>query len=86
MFPDPTSGEMEFLRAELLTGLTLAKIARRTDHEDKKNRNRVNARKAYDSVLRFLPKTEHAMTDEWKEINEKLTQLKFELQSLGEEI
>ena len=43
---------IDFIRAELKTGSTLAHIALNSDGE-KRERNRVNARKAYDSILHF---------------------------------
>jgi hypothetical protein len=47
---DPTFAEVHFLRSELLTGLTLTKLALEARHRDKSDRNRANARKAYDSI------------------------------------
>jgi predicted mannosyl-3-phosphoglycerate phosphatase (HAD superfamily) len=73
----------DFLRAELRTGLTLSEIALAATHAKKRNRNRVNARKAYDAVLRFLPGTDLA-PDENIEINTKLEKLRRKLQLLDE--
>ena len=78
------AAEIEFLRAELLTGLTLSKIARSSDG-DKRERNRVNARKAYDSILRFMPKSD-LLGEELDEIKSKLELLRAELRLLGEAI
>lgn len=75
----------EFLRAELLVGTTRANIARNTSDESKKQRNRSEARKAYDSILRFLPQTSLSQ-EEKEQIESKLTELKFALRSLGEQV
>ena len=83
--PEPNAADIEFLRTELLTGLTLSKIALASTHADKTERNRVNARKAYDAVLHFMPRV-ILTEDEAREINDKLALLKTELQRLGEEI
>jgi hypothetical protein len=81
---DPTLTEVEFLRCELATGLTLAKIALDASGPDKSNRNSLNARKAYDAVLRFAPRV-NLSADETNEIKSKLERLKTELQLLGEQ-
>jgi hypothetical protein len=84
--PNPTNGgEVEFLRAELDTGFTLARIALHATHEDKTNRNRRNARKAYDSLLHFIPRATLA-PEEADEIKSKLETLRSKLLELGEEI
>ena len=82
---DPTIAEVEFLRSELHTGLTLTRIALDASNRDKTDRNSANARKAYDAVLRFIPKVSLS-NDETTELRTKLDQLKAELQMLGEEI
>ena len=79
------AAEIEFLRAELLTGLTLTKIAREAKYEDKRKRNRLNARKAYDSILRFMPKTDMG-NEELNDIRSRLEQLRSELRLLGEQV
>jgi len=82
---DPTAAEVDFLRSELDTGLTLSKIALDSTRRNKSSRNRDNARKAYDAVIRFLPKV--SLTDEEAlELKTKLEQLKAELSDLGEEV
>lgn len=75
----------DFLRAELLVGSTRANIAQNTSDESKKQRNRQEARKAYDAILRFLPHT-FLSQEEKEQIDSKLTELKFVLRSLGEEV
>ncbi|HKR85113.1 MAG TPA: hypothetical protein VJS37_13230, partial [Terriglobales bacterium] len=47
--------ETQFLRTELLAGLNFSKIARDSKDELKIERNRANARKAYDALLHFIP-------------------------------
>jgi predicted transcriptional regulator len=83
--PDGSQAEIDFLRTELHTGLTMAKIASSAEHQDKFDRNRINSRKAYDTVLHFLKKT--ALTEsEAEEIRDMLKQLKSALVDLGEEL
>lgn len=77
--------EIEFIRAEVLTGLTFAKIALGSRHQDKIDRNRVNARKAYDTLLRFMPR-DNVTTEEWDEVRAKIAELKTQLQRLGEKV
>src|SRR5215475_4767657 len=52
---DTEKGEIESLRAEALTGLTFSKIAPRSHPQEKTDRNRAKARKAYDTLLGFMP-------------------------------
>ena len=82
---DPTATEVGFLRTELSTGLTLSRLALDARRQDKANRNRANARKAYDAVLRFMPKASLSV-DETSEVNSKLQELKSQLKLLGEEV
>lgn len=77
--------EIEFIRAEALTGLTFARIALGSRHQDKIDRNRVNAKKAYDTLLRFMPR-DNATTEEWDEVRAKIAELKTQLQRLGENV
>ena len=79
------SGEIDFLRAEAQTGLTFAKIALSSRHQDKIARNRANARKAYDTLVRFLPQG-NATPEGRKEVKAKIAELKSLLQQLGEDI
>lgn len=82
---DPTLAEIGFLRTELLTGLTLARIAIETTSRQTADRNRALARKAYDAILHFLPKVKLS-SDEAKEIQSTLEQLQLKLRRLGEKI
>jgi len=79
------NGEIEFLRAEALTGLTFSKIALGSRHPEKTDRNRAKARKAYDTLLRFMPQ-HNATSEAWVEIRVKVAELKSNLQQLGEEV
>jgi hypothetical protein len=82
---DPTLAGVDFLRTELRTGFTLTKLALRTSQPDKSSRSRANARRAYDTVVRFTPKVSLS-ADETKEIKTKLERLRSELKLLGEVI
>lgn len=81
----PSPAEVRFLYAEVLTGLTTAKIALTTKSTEKKERNRAMARRAYDTVLRFVPKT-YVTDSEAADLREKLEQLKADLRALGEDV
>jgi hypothetical protein len=83
--PDPIPAEVEFLRTEVRTGLTLSAIALRGGDKSRVGRNRVNARKAYDALLHFIPKVP-LTNEEAGEINVKLAELKSELRLLGEDL
>ena len=76
---------IDFIRAELHTGLTLSRIALVASDERKRDRNRVNARKAYDALLHFLP-TVMLSDVELTEVKESLARLRSDLQLLGEEV
>jgi hypothetical protein len=82
---DPNAVEVDFLRCEIRTGLTLAKIALGTTRRGTAIRNRANARKAYDAVLHFIPRV-NLSSDETGEIKSNLEQLKSKLLLLGEKI
>lgn len=77
--------EMEFLRTELLAGLTFSRIARDSRDATKRGRNQANARKAYDSLVRYMPRV-NLLKGDWQDFQSKLEQLKSELHALGEEI
>lgn len=82
---DTTLVEIDFLRSELDTGLTLSRIAMQADHQNKAARNRLNAKKAYDTVIRFMPRVSLSR-EESREIKSKLNDLRSCLQRLGEEV
>lgn len=74
---------MAFLRTELSTGMTFTRVAQSATRASKRERNQYNARKAYDSVVHFLP-TARLTSDEVAEVQNKMEELRFQLQSLGE--
>jgi hypothetical protein len=73
----------DFLRIDVETALTFTGLALNTDDREKKKRNRKNARKAYDTVLHFLPRVTFAPGEEAL-IQEMLGRLKNDLVQLGE--
>ena len=77
--------ELGFLRAELQVGMSLASFALRAKREDAIERNRLNARKACDAVLRFMPGVKLAAS-EADEIKTKLGELKLKLKLLAEDV
>ena len=77
--------DFDFLRAELHTGMTFCRLARGSHDELKKNRNRANARKAYEAIVHFA-RGANLLPDQESEIRTGLEALKAELQQLGEEI
>ncbi len=75
---------VETLKIDLMAGLTRAAIASQApQHSEKRLRNRREARKAYDSVIGFIPRFELTPTDA-EEITDRLAQLKSALEQLGE--
>jgi len=86
MEKDPTrSGTRAFLRAELRTAHTFALIAEQASHQDKINRNRKNARKAYESVRHYSRRISLS-EDESNEFEDKLVELERRLQLLDEAV
>lgn len=76
---------MSFIRAELDTGLTLSRIALNAGDDQKRERNRINARKAHDAILHFMPDT--VVTDaELDEVRKALEKLRSNLAKLGEDL
>jgi hypothetical protein len=73
----------QFINAELDTGLTFLRIALGAKGRNKIERNRMNARKAYDSALHFLPSTSLS-AEEARMIKEKIASLESGLVKLGE--
>jgi hypothetical protein len=74
----------DFLKTDLDTALTFVDIASQAGlNLGKKLRNQANARRAYDTVLRFL---KHATlnAEEDREIYDRLSRLKLALEKLGE--
>jgi hypothetical protein len=76
---------IRFLNTEADVGLTLASLAAESRDAKKRLRNRRNARKAYDSALRYFDKA--APTDaELKVVQQKMATLRELLKSLGERL
>lgn len=74
---------IHFVKTELDTGLTFARIAIGSKSSSKKERNRENARKAYQSALHTLQQLS-LNKEEASAISEKLTALRSSLEKLGE--
>lgn len=72
---------IEFLKIDLQTALTFLQIARQTQDELRKKRNCLAARKAYETVVRFIRKTELSPED-MRFIKQRLEQLQSELEAL----
>jgi hypothetical protein len=73
----------DFLKVDLETALTFAKIARETDDKSTKKRNQGAARKAYDTILKMLSKVDWTAGDS-RVVKLGLDRLKVELEVLGE--
>ncbi len=75
----------QFVNVELDTGLTFARIALGAKGPKKIERNRINARKAYDSALHVISNlildAEQSAT-----VREKVSALKASLEKLGEKL
>ena len=82
---DPKSSEFDFLHAELSVCATLCRIAARAHDEKTKNRNRVNARKAYDTVVRFS-RNAKLTGSQMSEVKSGLESLTIQLRQLGEKV
>ena len=79
------STNVDFLKIDVETALTFTKIALETDDREKRDRNRKNARKAYDTILHLRKKVEFRPSQD-KFMNEKIEQLKGDLITLGEKL
>jgi hypothetical protein len=73
----------EFLKTDTETALTFASIASQTEDVSKRERNRQNARRGYDTVLRLSARVPLSYEDE-QFLSERMGRLKLELQRLGE--
>ncbi len=72
-----------FISIDLDIALTFAQIALQTREREKAIRNQHNARKAYDTVLRYVG-TANLSRFEQENLTRKLALLKTALRSLGE--
>jgi hypothetical protein len=73
----------DFLKVDVETALTFSTIAMQTYDPARKQRNRKNARKGYDTILRFMSKVPLGEEDAHY-LSGRLQQLKSNLQNLGE--
>lgn len=81
---DLNKNAADFLRIDLDTALTLARIASEApEGSERRSRNIRNARVAYETVSRFRTKTE-TNPEEDEEIKEKVSRLRTALERLGE--
>jgi uncharacterized lipoprotein YehR (DUF1307 family) len=73
----------DFLKLDVETALTFTSIALQTKDAARKQRNRQSARRAYDTVMRFLERV--SLSDQEAEgLAVKLDRLKADLKTLGE--
>jgi len=94
-FPKPTLDELlasqrqanrvtvEFLKVDVGIALTFSGIALTAANNAKKLRNVKAARRGYDTVVGFLPRTEMSESDA-EDMRRNLRRLKSELRQLGE--
>jgi hypothetical protein len=75
----------EFVKTELQTGITFADLALSAKHKDRRERNTANARKAYDTALRFMD-TVSPTPEIDADLNDRLQHLRAQLEKLGETI
>ena len=75
---------VQFLIADLTVAHTFLDVAEVTQSEDSRKRNRQNARVAYETVLRFLPRVSPS-DEEWPSLETKLRTLRDRLIALGYE-
>ncbi len=72
----------EFLKIDIQTALTFAKIARQTFDNPRKERSTFAAKRAYETILRLAKKIDMSRNDQ-RVVTEGLEQLRSELQALG---
>ena len=75
----------DFLKIDLRTALTFVKIAQQTTDDVRKERNRMAARRAYETVKKLAQKVS-LNDDEMQAIMQSLMRLRSELEALGETI
>lgn len=75
----------DFLRIDVETALTFSGLALETDNDDKKQRNRKNARKAYNTILRLSQNVTFTPSEE-AYMHEMMSRLKNDLALLGENV
>jgi hypothetical protein len=76
---------LNFIKVEIRTGLNFADRAYHASDEQRRRRDRANARKAYDSASSFLNRHGGPSTEEERENTaDGLRSLKSQLEDLGE--
>lgn len=73
----------QFLKVDLDTAKTFLQIARQTDNPARKERNRRAARKAYDTMVRFMERVK-LKDEDLRILVPGLEQLRSELEGIGE--
>jgi hypothetical protein len=73
---------IRFMNTEAETGLNLARLAADSRDAKKKDRNRRNARKAYDTAVKHLDAAPRG--EDLEAVHQKLVELRELLKSLGE--
>jgi hypothetical protein len=72
-----------FINVDLDAALTFTRIALTSDNTEIVARTRHNARKAYDTIIGYMPRIA-SNREQLKQIKSKLERLKSELEELGE--
>ncbi len=75
---------LSFLKAEVDTGLTLARIAADSGHKETRARTRLHAREAYDKLVKYRGTAADASGQELEALDKKIAELRVQLESLGE--
>jgi hypothetical protein len=75
---------VDFLFTECGLGVTFLNLADNTSIPETAQRNRENARKAYDTILRYMPKLVLSAAES-QFIEKKLSALKTRLEAAGEQ-
>jgi len=85
MVPDVSAAEAKFVQTELEIGLVFAHIAASAKYPDKLDRNRANARKAYDTAQGYMQKL--TFTPETSsQLHKLLERLRNQLADLGDSV
>ena len=73
----------DFMKIDLETALTFLNIARQTQDEKRKTRNRVAARHAYETVKKLATKVT-LKEEDMRVITQSLSRLRSELEAMGD--